>query len=194
MNKKDGIDFLSVYNLPTINLLSLNDLCNNPELITQGLSLRLSGKANAIDVMLPSIHNVRTLDEVLTFYHQYQNNYNILIHKTITPTIIGSISKYLIDNYTIIAIETFDDFKSRKQEKVGERALILLLDDYILRINDSNFQNKKLLNAILRYIKEIPYETFDLEFVVDDNLIFTDFYSKNFSARKHLQKKINSTS
>ena len=78
MNKRKGIEFLKEFNLNTIDLLSIKDLYDNPSLIKEGLSLRLSSYKNGIDVNLPSIHNVTNIENVLDFYQKYHNKFDLL--------------------------------------------------------------------------------------------------------------------
>lgn len=189
MNKRKGIEFLKEFNLNTIDLLSIKDLYDNPSLIEEGLSLRLSSYKNGIDVNLPSIHNVTNIENVLDFCQKYHNKYDVLIHKTIIPREIGSVSKYQLGDYTIIAIETFKDFINRKEEKFSECATLILIDDRIIERDNDNFKNKALLGEILDNVLDITYDNFDLEFVLDDKLVFTDFYSKDYSMSKQLVKR-----
>lgn len=184
MNKKDGLEFLQQYDLPTIKLLGFEDVWNEPSLIDSGLSLRLANKNDGIDVMLPSKHNVTDMNDVLSFYQKYYRDYDILIHKTINPQIIGSISKYLLSDYDTIVIEIFKDFYERQKGVIKERVIITLLDKRIIKIDNQGIINKKILKEIMENIIDIPYDTFDLEFVYDNNLIFTDFYSKDFDISK----------
>lgn len=189
MNKRKGIEFLKEFNLNTIDLLSIKDLYNNPGLINEGLSLRLSSYKNGIDVNLPSIHNVTNVEDVLDFYKKFHNKFDVLIHKTIVSKEIGSVSKYQLGDYTIIAIETFKDFIERKEEKVNENALLIIIGNRIIERDYHNFKNKALLREILDNVLDITYDNFDLEFVLEDELIFTDFYSKDYSMGKHLIKR-----
>lgn len=183
VNKRMGLDFLKEFNLNTIELLSFEDLRNNPSLINKGLSLRLSSCNDNIDVRLPSIHNVKKIEDILTFYNKYYQNFDILMHKTIFPKEIGSISKYQLSDYNIISIETFKNFEERTKEIIKERALITLIDDRIIKIDHSSFSNKSLLREIINNIKDIHYPTYDLEFVYDNEVIFTDFYSRDFGKK-----------
>ena len=62
-----------------------------------------------------------------------------------------------------------------------------MIDDRIIEIDHKVFTNKALLREIMDNIKDIHYRTFDLEFVYDNEVIFTDFYSSDFG--KKLIKK-----
>lgn len=190
MNKIDGLNFLHEYKLPTVQLLELDELLNNPLLLSCGISLRLASKYDGIDVNLPSLHGIKSIDQVMDFYHKYQDDYNILIHETVRPNIIGTCSKYSLTN-DVLVIETFNNFNDRKHEIVNERAIIDMLDNQIIKIDSNNFQNKRLLRDILNDVLEIPYNDFTIEFVIDrEKTIYTDFYSSRYKNCHSLVKRI----
>ena len=93
------------------------------------------------------------------------------------PSMIGSISKYKVNCSSIIVIEIFKNFEKRKQGIVQERIKFDIIGEQYLNFNDFNKKDYIILGNI---VKQIPFDSFDLEFVKqDDYFIFTDFYSIN---------------
>ena len=179
MNKLKGILFLKQNSLPTIDLISFENIMKEDYIIEQGLSVRLSNKKNEnIDVNLPSIHNCYNKAEIKKFVNMYSKNYNVLIHKTVKPTLIGSISKYNVNKQDKIVIEIFNDFVERKQEIIYTREMFELVGDHYLRPETNSGKYIEIANLV----KNIPLGCFDIEFVVENNqIIFTDFYSKEYT-------------
>ena len=178
MNKFNGILFLKKYGLKTVDLINYDDIVRDDFIIKNGLSLRLSSlKNNSIDVNLPSIHNCRDKNVIKKFYNRYSKKYKILIHETVMPSMIGSISKYKVNCSSIIVIEIFKNFEKRKQGIVQERIKFDIIGEKYLNFNGCNKKDYIILGNI---VKQIPFDSFDLEFVKqDDYFIFTDFYSIN---------------
>ena len=176
MNKLIGISFLKNYGFKTIDLIKYAEIIREDFVIKRGLSLRLSSiKKNNIDVNLPSIHNCQDKEVIKSFYHKYSKTYEILIHETVKPTIIGSISKYTINKGCKIVIEVFKNFEERKKGIIQERAIFDFVSERYLNFRGCTNKEFIFLGSM---VKQIPFENFDLEFVKQyDNIIFTDFYT-----------------
>jgi hypothetical protein len=187
MNKIEGLNILNDWKFPTIELLSLDDLEANPSLLTEGISVRLSSKeaTDRVDVFLKSIHNVHSLEQIKDFIFKYQNDYNIIIHKTVKPELIGTISKYNNNGVNIIAIELYKDFNDRSHGIVSYRANVEMIGDRIIAIDNDKFISKKLFVDIMYYLRKIDLEDYTFEFVVENgNIKFTDFYTNSISLKK----------
>lgn len=179
MNKKYGILFLNKYKLPTISLISYQDVMKDDYIIKNGLSIRLSSrKLNKIDVNLPSIHNCYDKIKIKEFVERYQNEYDILIHETVIPDIIGSISKYNIGYEYILVFELYESFIERKKEIIKDRIIYRQYGNYLFN-DECHCIKENNMKELINYIKYIPFEKFDLEFIIEDNkIIFTDFYTE----------------
>lgn len=178
MSKLEGISYLKKCGFQIPELLNYHTIINSNEPIKEPLSLRLSSKhAKGPDVYLPSIHNCIDREKMKDFYEQYHLNYDIIVHKTVNPNIIGSISKYFVhDSYKII-IETYKDFIERKQSIIDYREIYSSISGKFWQAN--GYETLKY-NYIIGLVNKIPYDNFDIEFVIEkDKLIFTDFYSKD---------------
>lgn len=181
MTKIDGLKFLKKYDLPTVELLTIDDLLNDKSLLKYGISVRLSSKVNNVDVGLKSIHGVHNIDEIINFIHQYKNDYNFIIHKTVKPSMIGTISKFNNHFTDVIAIEMYNNFENRKNGIVDYRAYAESIENRIIKLYKENFYSIKVLEELIKYAKDIYFEEFTVEFVLEnDKVIFTDFYSNDF--------------
>ena len=139
MTKNDGLDFLLKNYFPTIKLLTLEDLQKDKSFLEQGISVRLSSKTDNIDVNLKSIHNVHDLETIIKFIKENIQEYNIIIHKTVKPELIGTVSKYNNYNTDILAIELYNNFENRKKEIVSYRAIVEMIENRIIRIDNKDF-------------------------------------------------------
>lgn len=172
MNKLDGLLLLKVYGLPTVNLLQYNEIIVK-NTIGRGLSLRLSSKIkNSIDFGLPSIHNCYNLDDIKNFYNKYSSEYNVIIHETVEAKIIGSVSKHLLNGVSSIIIETYKNFEDRKKEIIDTREIFNNIEKIDPKKQYIDY------NKIIKFINILPYDSLDIEFVIENRgIIFTDFYS-----------------
>lgn len=191
MNKLDGLNFLKYYLFNTVELISFDYIMSDDYKINDGLSVRLASKnSNSIDVYLPSLHNCFSKEQIKLFYEQYNKDYYILIHKTVNPNSIGSLSKYDIADVSKIVIEIFSDFEKRKRGIIEERYLFDVISDKYLKY-DKNIEKKYI--DLVRMVNIIPFKSFDIEFVTEyGEFIFTDFYSKEFrdSLKEYVRKRI----
>ena len=112
MNKSDGLELLENCRFPIVELLTINDLENDSSILEHGVSVRLSSKGNNknVDVFLESIHNIHDIEIVKKFINDNMGKYDIIIHKTVKPDIIGTVSKYSNNYYDIVAIELYKNF------------------------------------------------------------------------------------
>ena len=112
--------------VPSVELIDPNLLDDNSGILKEGLSVRISPKENMQNnVYLPSIHNQTNLSEIREFMGKYQRDFNIIVHKTVKPEIIGSVSKYqLSPEDEKLVIELFKDFKDRAEGRIKNRAIL----------------------------------------------------------------------
>ena len=169
---------LKLLGLPTIEQIDPNLLDENSEILKQGLSVRTSPKKDLPDnVYLPSIHNCTDLNELRSFIREHQNEYHIIVHKTITSQ-IGSVSRYEAGTEKVI-IENFEDFDKRKKGIIKNRMIVPILGERFmvndLQLQETNEQDFKLFSKVLREVKYMPFKKFDMEFVAEDGkILFTD--------------------
>lgn len=125
MSKKEGIETLNMLGISSVELIDSNLLDENSHILKEGLSVRISPKANTQNnVYLPSIHNQTSLREIRKFIEKYQRDFDIIVHKTVKPEIIGSVSKYqLSPTDEKLVIELFKDFQERADGKIKNRAI-----------------------------------------------------------------------
>lgn len=183
LNKKEGISFLKKFGLPTVKTIEATDLMEKETDLESGLSVRLSSKSSADrNVMLSSIHNCKDVNVINRFISENQGKYDIIIHKTVKPQTIGSISKLKFRESIII--ETFKNFEDRKREIVDNRVIIPILGDkmYIsklemLKKDKIDYNN---FRKVIILLKDIPFEEYDMEYVIEDgNVVFTDLTLPN---------------
>ncbi len=126
MSKKEGLQMLNMLKVPSVELIDPNLLDDNSGILKEGLSVRISPKENMQNnVYLPSIHNQTNLSEIREFMGKYQRDFNIIVHKTVKPEIIGSVSKYqLSPEDEKLVIELFKDFKDRAEGRIKNRAIL----------------------------------------------------------------------
>ena len=187
MNKIDGLELLDNWKFPTLELLTIDDLINNPSILEYGVSVRLSSKGDSknIDVFLKSIHNVHDINLVNKFIIDNKEKYDIIIHKTVKPDIIGTISKYSNNYHDIVAIELYKNFSDRSHDIVSSRAVTEMLGNMIISINNDKFISKSLFLELMNYLKYVELEDYTIEFVLENNkIIFTDLYSNSVDNKK----------
>ena len=191
MRKIDGLNYLSQNGFPTVKLLSIIDLENNNSLLNEGISVRLSSKKenDKADVYLKSIHNIRHLDKIKEFIANNQNDYDIIIHKTVKPELIGTVSKYSNLYNDVIVIEIYKNFDERSHGIVSYRAIVEMIDGKVISISNDDFVSKKIFRQVMNYISDVEYNEYTFEFVVEQGkLVFTDFYTRDFKNKIYLKK------
>ena len=181
MNKLQGIQFLKAFHLPTVELYDVDFLLSGNFPITEPLSVRLSPKSSnrkSQNVYLPSIHNCTDLFTIKEFINLHRQQYDVFVHKTVSPTAIGSISK--LNEKNCIVLESYKDFSDRKKEIIKNQMIIPLMGfkPYfsqleLLKKDPKDFHEFK---KVLYYLRDIPFQEFDMEYVIEnnDNVIFTD--------------------
>lgn len=134
ISKREGLEILHMLDIPSVKLIDPNLLDENSSVLKEGLSVRLSPKENRNNnVYLPSIHNQTNLIEIREFIRKYQRQYNIIVHKTVRPEIIGSVSKYqLSPEDEKLVIELFENFQDRTDGRVDNRAILPILGGRIM--------------------------------------------------------------
>lgn len=184
MNKLEGIELLKQIEYPTVSLLNMVDLMKN-NILMEGVSVRLSSRNDSIDVNLPSIHNVKSMQVIENFIKEYGKNYDVLIHKTVKPQIIGTISKYKINDYYIIVVETYKNFLERKHGIINEYISMMSIDNRLFNKRYNSENAKILFQKIYPFIKKNCFDEYDIEFVIENNeIVFTDFYSKDYQIKR----------
>lgn len=184
MNKIDGLELLNEWNFPTLELLTIDDLEHNPYLLHEGVSVRLSSRGNNenVDVFLNSIHNVHDINRVKKFIIDNKDKYDIIIHKTVKPDIIGTISKYNNYYHDIIAIELYNNFQDRSHGIISSRAITEMMGNIILEIDNDKFASKALYLELMMLLRYIDLDDYTIEFVLENNkLVFTDLYSNSIN-------------
>lgn len=178
LNKKEGIVFLEKSGLPTVKRISFESLSQDSKQLQEGLSVRLSPKKSSeINVNLPSIHNCKNYSEIKQFINEHEKKYDIIIHKTVSPEVIGSISK--LGYRESIVLETYRNFQERKSEIINNRVVIPLLGGRmfiskmeLLKKDEQDFNN---FAKVIKILKDIPFEEYDMEYVIENGkVVFTD--------------------
>lgn len=199
LNKKEGIKFLQEFNIPTIKMIDINKLIAGNVQIEKGLSVRVSpiSKNQNTNVYLPSIHNCADLNEIRSFINKYKGEYDIFVHETVSPEIIGSVSK--LDFRNSVVIETYKNFVERKEEKVDNRVVIPLYGDKMmisklemLRNDKEDYQNFK---KVIYCLEDIPFSNYDMEYVIQKgDVMFTDLTLPNNSEYLYLKDYLDEKS
>lgn len=185
LSKLEGIRLLEDLEFPINKLIDTNLLNNDSQILKNGISVRTSPKEDFNNnVYLPSIHNCKKLNEIYDFIKQNERQYNIIIHETVKPEYIGSVSQY--NNYfeTKMSIELFNSFQERKDEIIKNRVEIPVIGGRLfiskLKMSENNEQDFKLFSKVIKYLSNVPFETYDIEFVIqNDEVIFTDLTIKD---------------
>lgn len=176
MSKIEGLQMLKLLDFPTVESIDPNLLDENSQILKQGLSVRTSPKRNLADnAYLPSIHNCRDLKELRTFIEEHRREYNIIVHKTVKPEQIGSVSRLEIGADKVI-VELFEDFEKRKKGVIKNRVTFPVMGDKFridqLQMEEENEQEFKVFSKVIRDVKYMPFKKFDAEFVVEDGKVF----------------------
>ena len=181
MSKKEGLETLKMLGIPSVELIDPNLLDENSHVLREGLSVRTSPKNDMQNnTSLPSIHNCRDLNEIREFIKRYQRDYHIIVHKTVKPEILGSISKYqLSQEDEKLIIELFEDFVKRKAGIIKNRATVPVIGERIMasrmELNEANKDDFLTFSKVLQGVRKMPFQTFDAEFVVENGQVcFTD--------------------
>ncbi len=181
INKKEGIELLSSYGLPTVQMIDIQSVLNGTEEIVDGLTIRLSPKGNHTrNVMLPSIYNCRDKEKIRDFVKMYSNRYNVFMHKTIDAERIGSVSKINGSYDSLIILEMFKSFNDREKEIIHNRMTIPILGGrYLisgLKLMKSNQEDYMQFIDVFQKMRKLPFLSFESEFFIKDGkVLFTDF-------------------
>lgn len=175
ISKIEGLKMIKLLDIPTVKLIDPNLLDENSQVLKQGLSVRTSPKRDlSNNVYLPSIHNCTDLGELRRFIKQYKEQYHMIVHRTVKPNEIGSISRYEAGEDKII-IETFEDFENRKKGVIKNRMILPIRGEKFiisqLQIQKQNEQDFYLFSEVIKKVKTIPFKKFDAEFVVEEGKI-----------------------
>lgn len=176
IHKKQGIELLSSFDIPTITLIEMQNITRDD--LNKGLSVRLYHMhENIPDVKLPSIHKCDNLHRIFDFITE-NKQYGFLIHQTVNPQMIVSISKRSLQN-TMIVFEVFENFAQREcvkyrysMEEYDGKYYESMMDDNVLVPGEII----RSLRKLLPYIKRIPYRNYTVEMVEDKmkGILFTD--------------------
>ncbi len=179
MSKIEGLKMLQMLDFPTVKQIDPNFLDENSYALKQGLSVRTSPKRSTENtVYLPSIHGCTNLNELRGFIKEHQNQYHIIVHPTVKPEQIGSISRYEANGDKLI-IEIFKDFEKRKKGIIKNRMTIPVMGERFgisqLQIQEENEEEFKLFSKVIKEVRYMPFEKYDAEFVIEDGkVLFTD--------------------
>lgn len=195
INKLQGLKFLQALKFPTVDLIDTDVLNKNNQLLEKGISVRTSPKSDyRYNVYLPSIHNCKDIKEINEFMNKYNKKYNFIIHKTVKPQRIGSISRYGNNvQGENLSIELFEDFNKRKNEQVSNRIIVPIYGDRFfiseMKMDENNKEDFKIFSKLMSDIKEMPFRTYDAEFVVENNeILFTDLTVQDTNSRDFLKE------
>jgi hypothetical protein len=190
INKKEGISVLTLYNLPTIQKITPEEVFNNEYQFAEGLSVRLSPKGNESNAFLPSIHNCRDIARIREFIEQYSNKYSLFIHKTVKPELIGSASRLNTFNQSMIIMETFKNFDDRKRDIINNRMIVPVYGNRFM-ISDLELENKipedfKLFSKVLKELRKLPFSSYNTEYVIENGkIVFTELAVEESIYTKH---------
>lgn len=183
MSKVEGLKMLKILDFPTVEQIDPNLLDENSQVLKQGVSVRTSPKKDLADnIYLPSIHNCTDLNELRRFIEDHKNEYHIIVHKTVKPKHIGSVSRYEAGEDKVI-IEIFEDFEKRKHGIIKNRVILPVMGEKFavsqLQIDHKNPEEFKVFSNVIKDVKYMPFKKFDAEFVVEnEKILFTDLTIK----------------
>lgn len=193
VSKIEGLKMLQILDFPTIEPIDPNLLDENSQVLKQGLSVRTSPKKNAENnVYLPSIHNCTNLNEVRDFIKEHQSQYHIIVHPTVKPEQIGSISRYEAEEDKVI-IEIFEDFEKRKKGIIENRVIVPVKGERFaisqLEIQKKDEDEFNLFGKVIKEVKYMPFEKYDAEFVVEGGkVLFTDLTIQGREDREYAEE------
>lgn len=192
LNKKEGIEFLKAFNIPTVEMININELITQEGPIEKGISVRTSRKGDSRlgNVYLPSIHNCKDKEEIKNFINTYGRQYNIFAHETVRPEVIGAVSK--LDFRNSIVIETYLNFLDRKEEKIHNRMIIPLYGDKMLisklEMLEEDPKEYQDFKKVIYTLKDIPFSSYDMEYVIQEGkVIFTELTLPNDREYRYLK-------
>lgn len=203
VSKIEGLKMLQILEFPTVKSIDPNLLDENSQILKQGLSVRTSPKKNRENnVYLPSIHNCTDLNELREFINQYQSQYHMIVHPTVKPEQIGSISRYQAGEDKVV-IEIFKDFETRKKGIIENRATVPVMGNRFaisqLEMQEKKEDEFKIFGKVIKEVSDMPFETYDAEFVVQNGqVLFTDLtiqgrkdeeYAEELTKQKELNKE-----
>lgn len=203
MSKVEGLKMLELLDFPTVQQVNPNLLDENSYVLKQGLSVRTSPKEDrGNNVNLPSIHNCTDLSEIRNFIQQHRNEYHMIVHKTVKPQQIGSISRFEAGTDKVI-IEIFEDFKKRKDGIIKNRVIFPVMGEKFmvnqLEMEQQNAQEFKVFSEVIKDVKYMPFKKFDAEFVIEEGkVVFTDLtiqgkedneYAKELETKAQVRKE-----
>lgn len=179
MSKIEGLKMLKILDFPTIEQIDPNLLDENSQVLKQGLSVRTSPKTDRNDnTSLPSIHNCTDLNELRSFIKEHRNEYDTIVHKTVSPETIGSISRFEAGTDKLI-IETYEDFGKRKAEIIKNRVTVPIMGEKFainqLEMQEKNEEDFNVFSQVMKELRYMPFKEFDAEFAFENGkVIFTD--------------------
>lgn len=197
MSKIEGLKMLQMLDFPTVQPIDPYLLDENSQVLKKGLSVRTSPKKDLENnVYLPSIHNCTNLNEVRDFIKEYQSQYHIIVHPTVKPEQIGSISRYEAGEDKVI-IEIFNDFEKRKKGIIKNRVIVPIKGERFaisqLQIQEKDQEEFNLFGKVIKEVKYMPFGRYDAEFIVEDGkILFTDLTiqgKKDREYAKEIQKR-----
>lgn len=193
INKKEGIELLNSYGLPTVEFIDIEELLKSKEEIPDGMTVRVSPKGNhQRNVMLPSIYNCKDKEKIKTFFNEYSKVYNVFMHKTIRADKIGSISKIHSPNQDMLILEIFKSFKDREKEKIDNRMIIPILGGrYMISGIELMKKDKEDFSQfidVFKQIRKLAYSSYNIEyFIKDGKIIFTEFATEAKEFEEYLE-------
>ena len=198
LSKLDGLKMLKMLNFPTVDLIDPKQLNENSEVLSQGLSVRTSPKKDmASNVYLPSIHNCTNLSEIHNFINEHEKDYNIIVHKTVRPKQIGSVSRYgNLLGEEMLSIDTFYDFTTRRQEIIKNQATLPIYGGRFLisklEVKNKDEEDFKVFSKVIQDVRHMPFKKFDAEFILDEDgqILFTDLTIQSDKIKKQDTKDI----
>lgn len=179
MSKIEGLNMLKILDFPTVEQIDPNLLDENSQVLKQGLSVRTSPKKDmAYNTDLPSIHNCTNLHELRSFIQEHKSEYYTIVHKTVTPEAIGSISRFEA-GMDKLSIETYEDFGKRKHGIIKNRVTVPIMGEKFaigqLEMQEEKPEDFRIFSQVIRDVKYLPFKEYDAEFVVQDGkVVFTD--------------------
>ena len=178
MNKVEGLKHLKKLGLKTCDYIIYN---KNIELLNfdknEKYVLRRSTKDNSATTSLGIDHDL-TYKNLIKKVYDLKGKFDLIIQKEINIEYMGSVSRYYLNNNVyVLSIELFDSMSNRLKGKSCDYLINYYIDfDLITR---GKIHNSKYITSVFHDIKNIPYEKYQMEFVVSSNEIYyTDFDKK----------------
>ena len=177
INKLEGIGLMRLYQFPTVNLISIEELlCDSTE-INMDLSIRLSPKqtSNTRNVFQPSIHNIREKKVISDFVLKYSSDFNVFAHRTVEPELIGTASRYSTFYASSLYMDTYKDWGKRAKQLVHNSMIVPVYGNRFLLSaiemkHDSEVDRKAFLE-VFSHLRKIPFETYNVEFAFEKGIL-----------------------